>query len=124
LDRDAIAKGLENLRHAYQELGYINFTSIPIPTFDDTKKLSFLEIDVDEGKRFYVSSIDILGADPQLLNDLPLKPGQVYNVRIVDQFLREHLPEVDVNDPSIQQLSLDEQRGTVALTIDLRNRWH
>lgn len=82
-DRNAIAKGLENLREAYGELGYINFTSVPDTKFDDDKKLCFLEIDMDEGKQFYVSSIDIVGADPQVLNDLPLTPGHVYNVRLV-----------------------------------------
>jgi len=113
LDRMAIAKGLENLRYAYGELGYINFTST---TFDDKKKLGFLEIDVDEGKQFYVSSIDILGADPEVLNDLTLTRGQVYNVRLVNQFLRKHLRGSDVKDPKIQQRALDERNGTVALT--------
>ena len=112
----------ENLRYAYDELVYINFTSIPSPTFDDAKKLGVLEVDVDEGKKFYISSIDILGADPQVLKDMPLKPGQVYNLRLVDQFLRKHLPDVAVNDPRIQQRLLDERRGTVALTFDFRNR--
>jgi hypothetical protein len=82
----------------------------------------YFDIDVDEGKKFYISSIDILGADSQVLNDLPLKPGQVYNVRLVDLFLRKHLPDIDVNDPRIQQRLLDERRGTVALTFDFRNR--
>jgi hypothetical protein len=123
-DRKAIAEGLENLRYAYEELGYVNFTSIPSPTFDDAKKLGVLEVDMDEGKKFYISSIDILGADPQVLKDLPLKPGQVYNLRLVDQFLRKHLPTVDVNDLRIQQRLLDERRGTVALTFDFRNRTH
>jgi outer membrane protein insertion porin family len=39
LSRENIAKGLENLRKAYTELGYINFTSIPNTTFDEEKKL-------------------------------------------------------------------------------------
>ena len=122
LDRMAIAKGLENLRYAYGELGYINFTAVPSTTFDDEKKLGFLEIDVDEGKEFYVSSIGILGADPQVLNDLPLTRGQVYNVRLVNQFLRKHLRGIDVNDPKVQQRVLDERNGTVALTFDFRSR--
>ena len=42
-----------------------------------------------------------------MLKDLPLKPGQVYNLRLVDQFLRKHLPNVDVNDPRVQQCLLD-----------------
>jgi len=122
LDRMAIAKGLENLRYAYGELGYINFTPVPFLTFDDEQKLGFLEIDMDEGKQFYVSSIGILGADPQVLNDLLLTRGQVYNVRLVDRFLRRHLPGVDVNDWKIQQRVLDERNGTVALTFDFRSR--
>jgi outer membrane protein insertion porin family len=90
LDRMAIANGLENLRYTYGEFGYINFTPVPSTTFNDEKKLAFLEIDMDEGKQFYVSSIGILGADPQVLNDLPLTQGQIYNVRLIDLFLRKH----------------------------------
>ena len=120
-DRKALVKGLENLRYAYGEMGYINFTSVPNDTFDDEKKLGFLEIYMDEGKQFYVSSIDIVGADSQVLNDLPLKPGQVYNVRLVDLFLRRHLPGADVYDPRIQRRLLDERSGTVALIFDFRS---
>jgi outer membrane protein insertion porin family len=122
LEPKAIAKGLENLRYAYGEVGYLNFTSVPVPTFDDEKKLGSLEIDVDEGKQFYVSSIDVVGADAQLLNDLALKPGQIYNVRLVESFLRKHLPEADANNPNIQRRVLNERDGTVALTFDFRTR--
>ena len=52
------------------------------------------------------------------MNDLPLKPGQVYNVRLVDLFLQRHLRGADVNDPKIQHRLLDERNGTVALTFD------
>ena len=119
--REKIATGLENLRKAYGQLGYINFTSVPGTTFDDEKKLGFLEIDVDEGKQFYVSSIDIVGADAQVLKDLALIPGQIYDVRLVELFLRKHLPEADVNDPNIQHRLLNERDGTVALTFDFRS---
>ena len=122
LDRLAIAKGLENLRYAYGQLGYINFTTVASPMFDNKKKLGFLEIDEDEGKQFYVSSIDILGVDSQVLNDLLLKPGEIYNVRLVNMFLRKHLPGADVNDPRIQERFLDERNGMVALTFDFRSR--
>jgi outer membrane protein insertion porin family len=121
LEREAIVTGLENLRYAYGQMGYINFTPVPATAFDDAKKLGFLEIDVDEGTQFYVSSIDIVGADAQVLNDLALKPGQIYNVRLVELFLRKHLPGADVNDPNIQHRLLNERDGTVALTFDLRN---
>jgi len=62
----------KNLRYACGEFGYINFTPVPSTTFNDEKELAFLEIDMDEGRQFYVSNIGLLGADPQVLNDLPL----------------------------------------------------
>jgi outer membrane protein insertion porin family len=119
--RATIVKGLKNLRYAYGEFGYINFTPVPATTFDDEKKLGFLEIDVDEGKQFYVGSIDIVGADAQVLNDLALKPGQIYNVRLVELFLRKHLPGADVNDLNILHRLLNERDGTVALTFNFRS---
>jgi outer membrane protein insertion porin family len=118
--REKIAKGLENLRKVYGEYGYINYTGVPATTFDDEKRLAFLEIEVDEGKQFYVSSIDIVGADAELLNDLAIKPGQIYNMRLIELFLRKHLPGADVNDPDVQRRRLDERNGTVALTFDFR----
>jgi Surface antigen variable number repeat len=118
LKRETLAKGLENLRYAYEEFGYINFTAVPATTFDDEKKLGFLEIDVDAGKQFYVSSVGIVGADAQVLKDLALKPGQIYNVRLVELFLRKHLPGANVNDLNIQHQVFNERDGTVALTFN------
>jgi outer membrane protein insertion porin family len=94
--REKIAKGSEVLRKAYGEYGYINYTGVPATTIDDEKRLAFLEIDVDEGKQFYVSRIDIVGADAEVLNDLALTPGQAYDVRLIELFLRKHLPGADV----------------------------
>jgi outer membrane protein assembly factor BamA len=61
--RERVATGLENLRKAYGQLGYINFTSVPDTQFDDENKLIHLDVDLGEGKQFYVSSVNILGLD-------------------------------------------------------------
>jgi outer membrane protein assembly factor BamA len=116
-DREAIAKGLENLREAYGQQGYVNFTSIPNTTINEEERTISLDVDVDEGKQFYISSIDVKGADAQVLNDLALKPGDVYNERLVEKFLQKRLSGVDVN--SVQRV-LNERDGTVALTFDFR----
>src|SRR5262249_39962880 len=82
--RERLAEGLENLRKAYDELGYINYTGVPEFGFDDEKKLAFLEIDIEEGKQFYLTRVEILGLDDssrrEVLNDL--RVGQVYNQRL------------------------------------------
>jgi hypothetical protein len=46
--------------------------------------------------------------------------GQIYNERLVELFLQKDFPEVDPDDPRIQQRALDERSGTVALTFDFR----
>ena len=53
-----IGKGLDNLKKAYGSLGYINFGAIPKITYDDQKKTVSLNIDIDEGKQFFVSRIE------------------------------------------------------------------
>ena len=53
-----IGKGLENLKKAYGQLGYINFGAIPKPEYDEAKKTVSLVIDIDEGKPFFVSRIE------------------------------------------------------------------
>jgi outer membrane protein insertion porin family len=119
--REAIVKGLEHLRRAYGQLGYINFTSVPQTTFNDDNQTISLEVDVDEGKQFSVSSIGIIGVPSGVLKDLALKPGQIYNARLVEAFLQKHFPGADVNDPHVVQTMPDEGAGMVALTLDLRS---
>lgn len=124
--REKIAKGIENLRKAYTELGYINFTSIPNTTFVEEKSLAFLEVDMDEGLEFIVRSIDILGADQatrdEILRDAPLSRGQVYNSRLLELLIKRH-PEIfrfSPDDPNHIWKDLDEHQGTVAITLDAR----
>ena len=121
--RDKIGKGLENLRKAYGELGYINFTPVPDTRFDDGKKLINLEIDMDEGKQFYVSDINILGVDDstrtQMLQGFLLKPGQIYNGRLLELSLQEHRSILPCCGSS--ERALDEKAGAISLTFDFRS---
>ena len=117
--REAVAKGLENLRKTYTEFGYINSTSVPETRFNERNRTISLDIDIQEGKQFYVSSITVGGADAQVLDDLALKPGQIYNSRLIELFLKRDSPGVDADDPSVQRKVPDERRGTVALTLNL-----
>jgi outer membrane protein assembly factor BamA len=123
--RQKIATGLQSLRHAYGELGYINFTSLPDTKFDDEKNLISLEIDLDEGKQFYISSLIVLGLDEsarrELLKDPLIQKGQIFDSRRYELFLLKHGSLFhDCECRSNQQQRLDEQSGTVELTLDFR----
>lgn len=60
--REKIAKGLENLRKAYGELGYLNFTSVPDTSFDDANNRIALDVDFEEGKQFRIGKIKCPGS--------------------------------------------------------------
>lgn len=123
--REKIAEGLENLRKAYGEFGFINYTGVPSTMFDDPEKQVHLEIDVDEGKQFYVSRIKLEGigesSRQQVLEELAIKPGGVYDSRLWELSLRRVaslFPDCDCR--SDRPLQLDERTGTVAITLDFR----
>jgi len=124
--REKIAKGLEDLRRVYGEFGYLNFTPVPNTTFDDAKKLAYLEIDVDEGKQFYVGSIIVEGSNPppeqQVLKELAIRPGDVYNSRLWELSLRriaDLFPNCDCRPDG--PIEFDERKGTATLKLDFRS---
>ena len=129
--RDKIAKGLEALRKAYGEYGYINFTPVPNTTFDDEKKLGFLEIDVDEGKQFYVRRIEFVGntttRDKVIRRELALEEGGVYNSRLWELSLLRlnqlsYFDQLKPDDPNVTDKKLDEKNGQVDLTLKVHEK--
>jgi outer membrane protein insertion porin family len=129
--KEKIAKGLENLRKAYGELGYINFTSIPDTRFDDEKKLIYLDIDVDEGKAFYVRRIEFQGntttRDKVIRREIALEEGNVYNSRLWEMSLLRlnqlgYFDQLKPDDPNTTIRQLDEKDGLVDLTLKIKEK--
>ena len=72
----------EDLKNAYGELGFIEYTTDVSPTFRREQGLVDLKIEIDEGKRFKLRSIHFVGDLIQGVNLeelLTLQPGNVYN---------------------------------------------
>jgi outer membrane protein insertion porin family len=131
LNREKITKGLESLRKAYGQLGYINFTSIPNTTFDEDKKLVFLEIDVDEGKKFYVRRIEFAGntttRDKVIRREIALEEGQAYDSHLWELSLLRlnqlgYFEQLKPDDPNVTERHLNEKDGTVDLTLKLKEK--
>ena len=130
-DRSKIAKGLENLQKAYGQLGYINFTSIPNTTFDEQKKLVFLDIDVDEGKQFSVRRIEFQGntttRDKVIRREIVLEEGQVYNQQLWELSIQRlnqlgFFDNLKADDPNVTERHLNEKEGTVDLTLKVKEK--
>jgi outer membrane protein insertion porin family len=129
--REKVAKGLENLRKAYGTDGYINFTSVPDTKFDDEKKIVNLEIDVDEGKQFYVRRIEFQGntttRDKVIRREIALEEGQIYNSRYWELSLLRlnqlgYFDQLKPDDPNTTERHLDEKAGTVDLTLKVHEK--
>ncbi len=130
-DRSKIAKGLENLQKAYGQLGYINFTSIPNTTFDEEKKLVFLDIDVDEGKQFLVRRIEFEGntttRDKVIRREILLEEGQIYNQQLWELSIQRlnqlgFFDNLKADDPNVTERRLNEKEGIVDLTLKVKEK--
>jgi hypothetical protein len=81
-------------------------------------------VDVDEGKQFFISSIDAIGArDDDVLKDSPLKRGDVYNKNVVNLIFQKHANPLPPMLHWIHTFTCirNERAGTVAITFDFRD---
>src|SRR5208337_843738 len=116
---------------AYGEFGYINYTGVPNTTFDDDKKLAFLEIDIDEGKQFTVRRIEFQGntttRDKVIRREMVLEEGGVYNSRLWELSLQRlnqlsYFDQLKPDDPNVSDKRLDEKNGLVDLTLKVKEK--
>ncbi len=124
-----VQKGLDNLKKAYGGLGYINFGAIPKPTYDDQKKTVSFDIDIDEGKQFYVSRIEFQGntitRDRVIRRELMLDEGSVYNSQLWEYSLLrlnqlEYFETLKVDQDS--EAHQDPDNGTVELLLKVKEK--
>ena len=124
-----IQKGLENLKKAYGQLGYINFGAIPKPVYDDQKKTVSLDVDIDEGKQFYVSRIEFQGntitRDKVIRRELLLDEGSVYDSQKWEYSLLrlnqlEYFDALKVDQDS--EAHQDTEAGTVDLLLKVKEK--
>jgi len=123
----AIQKGLDNLKKAYGQLGYINFGAIPKLSYDDQKRTVSLNIDIDEGKPFYVSRIEFQGntitRDRVIRRELLLEEGQVYNSQLWEYSLLR-LNQLEYFDPLKVDQDSEAHQNPEAGTVDLLLKVH
>jgi outer membrane protein insertion porin family len=128
-NRTLFSKGLDQLRKSYGSLGYINMVGNPVPAIDDAKKTITLNIDIDEGKRFFVSRIEFQGntitRDKVIRRELLLEEGQVYNSQLWElSILRlnqlNYFETLKVEQDSENHLNADD--GTVELLLKLKEK--
>ena len=124
-----IGKGLDNLKKAYGQYGFINFGAIPKLNYDDQKKTVSIVVDIDEGKPFYVSRIEFQGntitRDRVIRRELMLDEGSVYNSQLWEYSLLrlnqlEYFEPLKVDQDS--EAHQDPDAGTVELLLKVKEK--
>ena len=126
---EAIRKGIENLRKAYGDLGYINFTSVPDIQIDEDKKALTVNWDLDEGKQFSVRRIEFIGntttRDKVIRRELALEEGQVYNSRAWE-FSLLRLNQLNYFEPlkaeQDSEIKTNNQTATVDINLKVKEK--
>lgn len=123
----AIGKGLDNLKKAYQSLGYINFGAIPKLQYDDAQHTVTLTIDIDEGKQYVFGRLLLDGVEPhpgmaQALETAwkPLEGGDVYNPRLLALWLGKNatfIPNAQTTPEKYVSVLIDDDAGRVNIQL-------
>jgi outer membrane protein insertion porin family len=120
-------KGLQQLQKAYGSQGFINMVAVPTPRTDEAKKLVYLDIDIDEGKRFYISRIEFTGntltRDKVIRREILVEEGQVYNSQLVDLSLLR-LNQLNYFDTLKSDQDVESRQNADAGTVDLLIKLH
>ncbi|HLB88357.1 MAG TPA: POTRA domain-containing protein [Terriglobales bacterium] len=102
-----IRDGIEALRKMYRSKGYIDFVAGPETEVDDVRQCISLVMEVQEGPRFRVRRVEVIGLDPRMETLLrsKLKSGEPFNPELVDDFYKENKsvlpPEVSPQDMEV-----------------------
>ena len=122
-------KGLEALRKAYSGGGFINMVGNPIPKVDEANKTISFNVEIDEGKKFFISRIEFTGntitRDKVIRRELLVEEGQVYNSQLVDLSLLRlnqlnYFETLKATDDVETRPNADA--GTVDLLLKLREK--
>ncbi len=126
---EMVRKGIKNLKDAYGELGYINFTPVPTTDFDDEKKTITLTFDLDEGKAFSVRRIEFKGntttRDKVIRRELALEEGNAYNSKLWELSLLR-LNQLGYFEPlkpeQDSEVKQNNQDATVDITLKVKEK--
>jgi outer membrane protein assembly factor BamA len=117
---DKIRKSLDALRDLYGSDGYIDFVAAPLTEIDDGSEHRIsLVMELAQQKQFRLAKIEVFGPNPavETLLKSKLKPGDAYNWKAIEDFLKENkvlLP------PNISPEDLELRRNVKDGTVDLR----
>ena len=124
-----LRKGLENMRKAYGDFGYIDF--VPEPQIDVVPGTNTIDLTLtaDEGKQFFIRRIDFVGntttRDKVIRREILLNEGDLFSQRLWDaSILRlNQLGYFEVlKENESYTLNRNPQSNTVDVTLNVKEK--
>jgi outer membrane protein insertion porin family len=124
-----LRKGLENMRKAYGDFGYIDF--VPEPQIDKVANTNTIDLTItaDEGKQFFIRRIDFSGntttRDKVIRREILLNEGDLFSQRLWDaSILRlNQLGYFEVlKENESYTLNRNPQSNTVDVTLKVKEK--
>ena len=114
-----IRESIDAIMELYRSDGYIDVVLTPIMDMDDQNHRISLVMEVDQENQYRVGKVEVFGPNPQMEKLLKsiVKPGEVYQYRVVENFVKEHKSSLP---PDISSRDIDSHRNVNSGTIDLR----
>ena len=122
----------EDVKKAYGELGYIEYTGEPEPEFtisDPNARDGIVnfKVFIEEGRRFRLGEIRFRGENlpGNLINYSPLQPGDVYRSSAIEELVRnlnktELFEAIDKDKHT--SFGTNDEEDLVVITLDLKRR--
>jgi outer membrane protein assembly factor BamA len=119
-----IDKGIDSVREAYGQKGYLMPRTVAQPCFDDTTRRVTYTVALSEGPQFHMGDLVIVGfseADARGLRDKwKLKKGDVYDATYLKAFLKAVIPGVMTRlGPGAGRIHTDMKPDRQNLTVDV-----
>jgi outer membrane protein insertion porin family len=120
-----IRESLDAIARRYGEYGYINFITTPVTEVNDSTQRVSIIFELDQGRRFRISKVEVHGLDPgkEAVLASRLHPGDIFRNSLVEDAAKAMAP--DLSDDELKKalnLRKDEKNGTVAIIVDLSQR--
>jgi hypothetical protein len=122
-DVEKIRQSLDALRSLYDSNGYIEFVATPETEVDDNTQRISLAMELQQSKQFHVGTVEVFGLKPRKAAVLTaaLKAGDVFNRRIVDEFVAANMPDLPKGTSShVLGMHKDFKKATVDIVVDFR----
>ena len=122
-DVSMVREGLGAIYRNYSSKGFVDATSEPITKTDEARRRISLIIKVDEQRQYRVGEFEILGLDQGLESELKsiLKPGELYNSKLVYDFFRDHKAVLPTDVwPESMRINRDTRTGLLSGVFDFR----